>query len=79
MSRDLLAKKRNFHWDRIFKITATVAGEFFLLIMVLIFGQLLSDSWLIWEIEGLLLVTGDRWNTEEGREAVGALQYIAGT
>ncbi len=71
MSRDLLAKKRNFHWDSIFKITATCAGAFVLLIIVLIFGQLLSDSWLIWEKEGLAFVTGDRWNPVEGREAFG--------
>ena len=79
MSKDLLAKKRNFHWDSIFKITSTCAGAFVLLIIVLIFGQLMSDSWLIWEKEGLEFVTGDRWNPVEGREAFGALPYIAGT
>ena len=39
----------------------------------------MSDSWLIWEKEGLEFVTGDRWNPVPGREAFGALPYIAGT
>ena len=84
-NKNVSVVKRSISKEKIFigiaflKLLFLLAGAFVLLIMVLIFGQLLSDSWLIWEKEGLSFVTGDRWNPVEGREAFGALPYIAGT
>ncbi|NDB47169.1 MAG: phosphate ABC transporter permease subunit PstC [Nitrososphaeria archaeon] len=65
--------------DRIFKVAATAAGVYILLIIVLVVGQLYSESHLIWEKEGLNFITGSDWNAVKGREAYGASPYIMGT
>jgi len=41
--------------------------------------QLISESYPIWEAEGLSFIIGTDWNAVEGRESFGALPYIAGT
>ena len=58
---------------------ATVAGTFVLAIIVLMVYQLISESYPIWEEEGLSFVVGTDWNAVEGRESFGALPYILGT
>ncbi|WP_245871565.1 phosphate ABC transporter permease subunit PstC [Candidatus Nitrosotenuis aquarius] len=75
----LTNKKSRISADKIFKITATVAGVYVLAIIVLIVFQLYSESHLVWEHEGLGFITGSEWNAVEGREAFGAAPYIAGT
>ncbi|NDF25204.1 MAG: phosphate ABC transporter permease subunit PstC [Thaumarchaeota archaeon] len=65
--------------DRIFKVAATAAGVYILLIIVLVVGQLYSESHLIWEKEGLDFITGSDWNAVKGRESYGASPYIMGT
>jgi len=65
--------------DKIFKIAATVAGVYVLVIIALIVFQLYSESHLVWEHEGLEFITGSQWNAVEGREVFGAAPYIAGT
>ncbi|NDB32740.1 MAG: ABC transporter permease subunit, partial [Nitrososphaeria archaeon] len=65
--------------DKIFKVAATAAGVYILLIIVLVVGQLYSESHLIWEKEGLNFITGSDWNAVKGREAYGASPYIMGT
>nr|AIE96106.1 phosphate ABC transporter inner membrane subunit (pstC) [uncultured marine thaumarchaeote AD1000_72_F04] len=79
MSKKELKLKTDFRWDKIFKIGATCAGAYVLLVIVIMFVQLLTDSWLVWEKEGLGFITGMNWNPVEGRESFGALPYIAGT
>ncbi len=65
--------------DKIFKIGATVAGVYVLVMVALLVFQLFSESYPIWEEEGLGFITGTDWNAVEGRESFGALPYIFGT
>lgn len=65
--------------DKIFKVGATIAGSFVLVVIVLMVFQLASESYPIWEKEGFSFVTGTDWNAVEGRESFGALPYILGT
>lgn len=71
--------RQKINSDQIFKIGATVAGVFVLVIIVLMVFQLVSESYPIWEEEGLSFVIGTDWNEVEGRESFGALPYILGT
>lgn len=71
--------KRKINSDQIFKLGATIAGTFVLAIIVLMIFQLVSESYPIWEEEGLSFVIGTDWNAVEGRESFGALPYILGT
>ncbi|MDH3853249.1 MAG: phosphate ABC transporter permease subunit PstC [Nitrosopumilus sp.] len=73
------SRKQNTHSDKIFKLAATVAGSFVLVIIVLMVFQLISESYPIWEESGLSFIIGTDWNAVEGRESFGALPYIAGT
>jgi phosphate transport system permease protein len=65
--------------DKIFKIGATVAGVYVLVMIALLVFQLVSESYPIWEEDGLSFITGTDWNAVEGRESFGALPYIFGT
>ena len=65
--------------DKIFKVGATIAGSFVLVIIVLMVFQLAVESYPIWEEEGLGFVIGTDWNAADGRESFGALPYILGT
>jgi phosphate transport system permease protein len=71
--------KQRVNSDKIFKVGATIAGTFVLVVIVLMVFQLVSESFPIWEKEGLSFVTGTDWNSVEGRESFGALPYILGT
>ena len=72
-------KTRRFDSDKLFKLGATVAGVYVLVIIVLIVFQLSFESYPIWAEEGLGFVTGTDWNPVEGRESFGVLPYIVGT
>jgi len=72
-------KKRRVISDKVFKIGATIAGTYVLVIVVLIAFQLVSESYPVWEEEGLSFITKTDWNAVEGRESFGALPYILGT
>jgi phosphate transport system permease protein len=65
--------------DKIFKIGATVAGVYVLVMVALLVFQLFSESYPIWEEEGLGFIVGTDWNAVEDRESFGALPYIFGT
>ena len=65
--------------DRIFKIGATLAGVYVLVMIVFLAFQLVSESYPIWEENGLSFITKTEWNEVEGREDFGALPYIFGT
>ena len=65
--------------DRVFKIGATAAGVYVLVMIALLVFQLVSESYPVWEEEGLGFVSGTDWNPVEGRESFGALPYILGT
>lgn len=71
-------KKRSIS-DKVFKIGATVAGAYVLVIIVLIAFQLGSGSYPIWEYEGIEFITNVDWNAVDGRESFGALPLILGT
>jgi phosphate transport system permease protein len=71
--------KQSVRSDKIFKLAATIAGSFVLVIIALMIFQLISESYPIWEAEGLSFIIGTDWNAVEGRESFGALPYIAGT
>jgi phosphate transport system permease protein len=71
--------KHRVNSDKIFKVGATIAGTFVLVVIVLMVFQLVSESFPIWEKEGFSFVTGTDWNSVEGRESFGALPYILGT
>jgi len=71
--------KQSIISDKIFKIGATIAGSFVLVIIALMVFQLISESYPIWEEEGLSFIVGTDWNAVEGRESFGALPYILGT
>lgn len=75
----LQAKNRRFPADKIFKIAATAAGVYVLLIIGLMVFHLFSESHMVWEEEGLSFITGSEWNAVEGREVFGAAPYILGT
>ncbi|HJJ24936.1 MAG: phosphate ABC transporter permease subunit PstC [Crenarchaeota archaeon] len=72
-------RKQSVRADKIFKLAATIAGSFVLVIIALMIFQLISESYPIWEVEGLSFIIGTDWNAVEGRESFGALPYIAGT
>lgn len=65
--------------DKIFKIGATVAGVYVLVMIVLLAFQLVSESYPIWEENGLSFIVKTEWNAVEGREDFGVLPYIFGT
>ncbi|MGY5150584.1 MAG: phosphate ABC transporter permease subunit PstC [Candidatus Nitrosopumilus sp. bin_68KS] len=71
--------KKKINSDQTFKLGATIAGAFVLVIIALMVFELISESYPIWEAEGLSFVIGTDWNAVEGRESFGALPYIAGT
>ena len=71
--------KRKLNTDKIFKIGATIAGAYVLVIIALMVFELLSESYPVWQEEGLGFITGTDWNPVEGRESFGALPYILGT
>ena len=71
--------KQKINSDNIFKLGATIAGTFVLVIIALMVFQLIFESYPIWEDEGLSFVIGTDWNAVEGRESFGALPYILGT
>ena len=71
--------KKRIISDKVFKIGATVAGTYVLVMVVLIAFQLISESYPIWEEEGLSFITKTDWNAVEDRESFGALPYILGT
>lgn len=73
------SSKQKVYSDKIFKLAATIAGSFVLIIIVLMVFQLISESYPIWEESGLSFIIGTDWNAVEGRESFGALPYIAGT
>ena len=65
--------------DKIFKVGATVAGVYVLVMVVLLVFQLFSESYPIWEEDGLSFIGKTDWNAVEGRESFGAFPYILGT
>lgn len=71
--------KQKINSDKIFKVGATIAGTFVLVMVVLMLFQLISESYPIWEEEGISFVIGTEWNEVEGRESFGILPYILGT
>lgn len=56
-----------------------LAGVFVLIMIVLMVFQLATESWPIWEEDGLSFITKTDWNAVEDRESYGALPYIFGT
>ena len=65
--------------DKIFKVGATVAGVYVLVMVVLLVFQLFAESYPIWEEDGLSFIVKSDWNAVEGRESFGAFPYILGT
>ena len=47
--------------------------------IVLLVFQLVTESYPVWEKEGLGFIIGTDWNAVDGRESFGALPYILGT
>ncbi|MEX0862635.1 phosphate ABC transporter permease subunit PstC [Nitrosopumilus sp.] len=76
---DVAYKKQNILSDKIFKVGATIAGTFVLVMIALLVFQLATESYPVWEEEGLSFIVGTDWNAVEGRESFGALPYIFGT
>ena len=74
-----ITKQRSPLADRIFKMGSLLAGVFVLVMIVLIVFQLTTESWPIWEEDGLSFIIKTDWNAVEGRESYGALPYIFGT
>ena len=74
-----VSKQRSPFSDRIFKMGAMLAGVFVLVMIVLMVFQLVTESWPIWEEDGLSFIIKTDWNAVEGRESYGALPYIFGT
>ncbi len=72
-------RKQNILSDKIFKVGATIAGTFVLVMIALLVFQLVSESYPIWEEDGLSFIVGTDWNAVDGRESFGALPYIFGT
>ena len=56
-----------------------MAGVYVLVMVALLVFQLVSESYPVWEEEGLGFIYGTDWNAVEGRESFGALPYILGT
>ena len=79
MKKDQLAAGKGAFSDKIFKIGATIAGTFVLVIIALMIFQLAFESYPIWQEEGIGFVIGTDWNAVEGRESFGALPYVLGT
>ncbi|MCA9811858.1 MAG: phosphate ABC transporter permease subunit PstC, partial [Nitrosarchaeum sp.] len=77
----LISPKRNGRpiSDKIFKIGATVAGVYVLVMVALLAFQLISESYPVWEENGLSFIVKTEWNAVDGREDFGALPYIFGT
>lgn len=65
--------------DKVFKVGATIAGVYVLVMVALLVFQLVSESYPIWDKEGLGFITKTDWNAVEGRESFGAFPYIIGT
>jgi len=66
--------------DKLFKVGTTLAGVYVLAIIAIMVMHLGSESWPIWEEEGVAgFITGTDWNAVEDRESFGALPYILGT
>lgn len=65
--------------DKLFKIGATVAATYVLAVIVLMVFQLSSQSYPIWQREGLSFLLGSDWNAVGGRESFGAAPYMLGT
>jgi phosphate transport system permease protein len=65
--------------DKIFKVAATVAGVYVLVIIGIMVFYLYSESHEIWVFEGIDFLIGSEWNAVEGREVFGAAPYILGT
>lgn len=76
---DIVYRKQNILSDKIFKLGATIAGTFVLVMIALLVFQLVSESYPIWEEDGLSFIVGTDWNAVDGRESFGALPYIFGT
>jgi phosphate transport system permease protein len=72
-------RKQSILSDKIFKVGATIAGTFVLVMIALLVFQLVSESYPIWEEDGLSFIVGTDWNAVDGRESFGALPYIFGT
>ena len=79
MQKGLVAGRRKRNTDKIFKIGATIAGAYVLVIIALMVFQLVSESYPVWQEEGFEFITGTDWNPVEERESFGALPYILGT
>ncbi|MGI9566043.1 MAG: phosphate ABC transporter permease subunit PstC [Nitrosopumilus sp.] len=79
MDEPLVKPSSHLNSDKIFKIGVTVAGTFVLVIIALMAFQLFTESYPIWEKEGISFVIGSDWNSVEGRESFGALPYVMGT
>jgi phosphate transport system permease protein len=65
--------------DKIFKIGATCAGVYVLVVIALMVFELFSESYPIWQEEGLAFISKSDWNAVEGRESFGAFPYLLGT
>jgi phosphate transport system permease protein len=79
LRKQLDQKKNSAVADKVFKIGATVAATFVLVIIVLVVFELATGSFPIWQKEGASFITGSTWNSVEGRESYGAAPYILGT
>ena len=65
--------------DKIFKVGATVAGVYVLVVIVLLAFQLISESAPIWDEYGLSFIVKSEWNAIDDRQDFGVLPYIFGT
>ncbi len=65
--------------DKIFKVGATIAGAYVLVVIVLMVFELTTESAPALTEYGLEFVTGTDWNAVEGRESFGVLPYLFGT
>ena len=65
--------------DKFFKILATIAGVYVLVMIAFLVFQLVSESYPVWEENGLSFISKTEWNAVEGREDYGAFPYILGT
>ena len=57
MQRSEKLQKRRLNTDKIFKIGATAAGSFVLVVIALMAYELIDGSYPIWEKEGLSFIT----------------------
>ncbi len=65
--------------DKFFKIGATIAGAYVLVVIVLMVFELGTESAAIWTDHGVEFITGTDWNAVEGRESFGVMPYLLGT